>query len=97
MERIANAYLLEPEFDTTILDQRNKTAHICCMKISTQHLSCTKFNEVFKNKNLSLFTPKKDQCELWVRYSVGNLSTDAYRPFYYLHQERKNEARIEKN
>ena len=68
-----------------------------CKLQNTQHLSFTKFNEVFENKNLSLFTPKKDQCELGVRYSVGNLSTDAYRPFYYLHQERKNEARIEKN
>ena len=63
-----------------------------CKLQNTQHLSFTKFNEVFKNKNLSLFTPKKDQCELCVRYSVGNVSTDAY----YLHQERKNEARIEK-
>ena len=37
---------------------------------NTQHLYFTEFNEVFKNKNLGLFTPKKDQRELCVRYSV---------------------------
>ena len=47
--------------------------------------SFTSFCNIFEAKNLSLFTPKKDQCALCVRFLAGNLSQETYN----LHQERK--------
>lgn len=64
-----------------------------CTKQCVKNLSITKFNEIFNIRNLGLFIPKKDQCEKCVRYSVGNLSLEEY----LLHQEKKEDARTEKN
>ena len=43
---------------------------------------------IFQLNNFALFAPKKDQCDIFSRYNVEN---------YILHQERKKEARDEKN
>ena len=50
------------------------------------------FYEEFDNKNLSLFHPKKDQCDLCIRYKCGNTSEEAYTS----HIQRKIRAREEK-
>lgn len=55
-------------------------------------LSSTVFANVFSKKNLSLFRPKKDECDICVAYRTGNISQEMYN----LHQEKKNEARAEK-
>lgn len=47
------------------------------------------FNEVFSEMNLSLFSPKKDQCDLCCGFEVGNVPLETYNQ----HQERKNAAR----
>lgn len=45
-----------------------------------------------KKKNLSTFSPKKDQCEICCQYKVNNLSEEKYQ----IHIFRKNLAREEK-
>lgn len=42
--------------------------------------------------NLSLYTPKKDQCDVCCGYEVGNVPLETYTE----HQNRKSEARAEK-
>lgn len=64
-----------------------------CKSQKVHPLSISVFYEIFDIKNLSLFSPKKDQCETCSRYSVDNLSYEDYT----LHQEKKEEARNEKN
>lgn len=50
------------------------------------------FYEIFEECNLSLFQPKKDQCDICCAFNVGNLSEQAYKA----HNERKETARKEK-
>lgn len=64
-----------------------------CSTNNVQPLSPSLFYSEFEKRNISLFTPKKDQCEKCALYSVGNLSNEKYN----CHQERKEEARLEKN
>lgn len=63
-----------------------------CKEKNMQSLSVAVFYKTFDFKNLALFLPKKDQCELCARYSVGNLPYEEYA----LHQKKKTEARNEK-
>ena len=51
------------------------------------------FCEVFYESNLSLFSPKKDQCDLCCSYEADNLPESEYS----LHVDRKNEAREAKS
>lgn len=55
-------------------------------------LSVSAFSNTFINKNLSLFRPKKDECDICVSYRTGNISEEVYN----LHQGKKKEARAEK-
>lgn len=48
--------------------------------------------QIFKEKNLSLFQPKKDQCDTCNAFKAGNVSEDLYRN----HVIRKEAARDEK-
>lgn len=52
-------------------------------------LSSKVFDTVFSDMNLSLFKPKKDECEKCVSFKTNNLSKDEYA----LHEIRKNQAR----
>uniref|UniRef100_A0A034WBB7 Uncharacterized protein n=1 Tax=Bactrocera dorsalis TaxID=27457 RepID=A0A034WBB7_BACDO len=63
-----------------------------CTEHEKQPLSMTVFNDIFENKKLSLYAPRKDQCDICARYRVGNISEEDY----LLHQEKKKEAREEK-
>lgn len=63
-----------------------------CAQSDVRPLSIAKFNEMYDIKDLSLFAPKKDQCEKCASYSVGQLSEEEY----ILHQSKKDEARTEK-
>lgn len=63
-----------------------------CSEREKQPLSMTVFNEIFEKKNLSLYAPRKDQCDICARYLVENISEADYS----LHQEKKKEAREEK-
>lgn len=63
-----------------------------CKNKNVQPLSITVFNKIFHQRNCGLFAPKKDQCEICARYSVGDLSYEEYT----FHQEKKEETRTEK-
>ena len=52
----------------------------------------TFFNKVFEKEKLSVFTPRKDQCDLCVSAKHGNTDQDALE----VHIKAKNEARAEK-
>jgi len=56
-------------------------------------LGRTKFNAVLEQKNISLFSPKNDQCDLCCSYDAGNTTVDQWN----LHILAKNRARKEKD
>lgn len=55
-------------------------------------MSIAKFLNVFEEQNLSLFKPKKDECDICVGHRTGNVSEE----FYSRHIDKKKEARDEK-
>ncbi|XP_039286939.1 uncharacterized protein LOC111052339 isoform X2 [Nilaparvata lugens] len=54
--------------------------------------SITTFMEVFKEKNLSVFSPRKDQCDTCYAFKAGNILKEVYER----HIIEKDEARKEK-
>lgn len=63
-----------------------------CARRNIRPLSTAVFYQTFYSKNLALFSPKKDLCEICARFSVGHISQEEYN----LHQKKKEEARNEK-
>lgn len=63
-----------------------------CKNDDEEPLVRKKFVDVFNEKNLSIFSPKKDQCDLCCQYKVNNLPEEEYQN----HISRKNQAREEK-
>ncbi|CAG4981288.1 unnamed protein product [Parnassius apollo] len=55
-------------------------------------LSIAKFSNTLEIENISLFKPKKDECEKCLSHKLGNISDAELKE----HINRKNEARIEK-
>lgn len=53
----------------------------------------TRFTEIFKEMNLALFQPKKDQCDLCCAYKAGNIQEDVYLE----HIKDKDDARNAKS
>lgn len=51
------------------------------------------FDQIFIEKKLSIFLPKKDQCNVCCSFNVGNISEGEYRE----HISKKDRARKEKN
>ncbi|KAK9702575.1 Dual specificity protein phosphatase, N-terminal half [Popillia japonica] len=51
------------------------------------------FRKIFNEKNLSLFTPKKDRCDLCIEYEKRNLHEDKWKE----HVEDKNRSRDERS
>ncbi|XP_054260924.1 uncharacterized protein LOC128985459 [Macrosteles quadrilineatus] len=54
--------------------------------------SITLFMSVFERKNLSIYVPKKDQCDVCSSFKVGNISKETYDN----HLKEKERARDEK-
>ncbi|CAG9818856.1 unnamed protein product [Phaedon cochleariae] len=63
-----------------------------CVEQHMKPLSIAVFYHIFDEMNLSLFRPKKDQCDTCFTYKAGNLSEEAYE----CHQLKKREARESK-
>lgn len=63
-----------------------------CKERSVLSLSYPVFSNTFDDLNLSLFTPKKDQCDVCVSHDAKNIDEVTYQN----HLIRKNEARVEK-
>ncbi|XP_030754481.1 uncharacterized protein LOC115881209 isoform X2 [Sitophilus oryzae] len=73
----------------------NELYRFYCAECSSQNFQAinhTTFREEFKNLNLSLYRPKKDQCDTCTGYSVGTIKEEQYS----LHINRKKMARAEK-
>lgn len=64
-----------------------------CQQENVTKVSRFTFDSIFKGQNLSLFSPKKDQCDLCCAHETGNLAEEEYAK----HKETKNRARTEKN
>ena len=63
-----------------------------CRRSNKRAMSRSIFSSVFENMNLSLYSPKKDQCDICVMHKLGHLSDVDYQA----HQLKKEEARAEK-
>ncbi|XP_031331486.1 uncharacterized protein LOC116162089 [Photinus pyralis] len=63
-----------------------------CKPKNERPLSLATFFHTFDRKNLSLFRPKKDECDTCVAYKTGNLTEEDYA----IHTAKKEEARAEK-
>lgn len=55
-------------------------------------VSIKTFTSLFEELNLSLFIPKKDQCDVCTSFKTTNISEENYLQ----HQKRKEDARNEK-
>lgn len=63
-----------------------------CIKAGKNPLSNCKFFRIFEEKKLSLYTPKKDQCDTCCQYAVKQLSEEKCQT----HISKKDKARTEK-
>ncbi|CAG9791489.1 unnamed protein product [Diatraea saccharalis] len=78
-----------------IIENKNHLFKIYCDKCNSENkkpLSRWSFDKIFKENNLSLYQPKKDQCDTCCAFKAGNISEDIYRS----HVIRKEAAREEK-
>lgn len=64
-----------------------------CKERNIKALSISLFSNLFEEKNLALFKPKKDQCEKCACYKVGTVTEKEYKE----HIERSKQAREEKD
>ena len=81
---------LEPLWDTKIDLYRSYKDF--CIFHNKPYGSLTIFIQVFEEKNLSLFVPKKDQCDTCYAFKAGNVSKEDYDQ----HITEKNRTRAEK-
>ena len=65
----------------------------CAEKQKKTPLGYQVFSQEFKENNLGLFSPKKDQCDICTSFDSGNLTEAEYTA----HQIRKAAARAEKD
>lgn len=64
-----------------------------CEENNQQALSIFIFWEIFENMNLSLFSSKKNQCNICLSYTAGNIKDEEYKK----HFEVKDKAQLEKS
>jgi len=60
-----------------------------CKEEGKTLVSRTNFMNIFSEKNLSLFSPKKDQCDLCCGHKTGNINDEEW----HKHIENKNRSR----
>ena len=65
----------------------------CAEKQKKTPLGYQVFSQEFKENNLGLFSPKKDQCDICTSFDSGNITEAEYTA----HQIRKAAARAEKD
>ncbi|XP_055956576.1 uncharacterized protein LOC130012503 [Patella vulgata] len=81
---------LEPVF-TTFMSLYKEFASYC-QREDHPVTNRKSFRQAFEDMNLSIFTPKKDQCDLCCSFETKNISEEVYAE----HIQRKNDAREEK-
>ncbi|VEN40009.1 unnamed protein product [Callosobruchus maculatus] len=62
-----------------------------CAESKIKPLSLTQFKKFFRQMNIGLFQPKKDQCDLCCMHEVNNISEEKWLE----HQQMKEDARRE--
>ncbi|KAF0712766.1 Uncharacterized protein FWK35_00032170, partial [Aphis craccivora] len=60
--------------------------------VSVQPLSRFSFDRMCRAEKISIFSPRKDQCDLCCQYKAGNLSDNSFNA----HRKKKDEARAQK-
>lgn len=80
---------LEQHFTT--LKQLHDLYRAFCRENNKQYLGIKKFKQAFKKKNLSLFFPKKDRCDLCIEHENKNIDEDIWKA----HIKQKETARKE--
>lgn len=63
-----------------------------CQTNNVDAVKRKKFQEILKEKKISIFKPRKDQCDICVGHKQGNIPDDVYQ----LHIKKKDEARAAK-
>lgn len=84
-------FFLEPVFQT--ISEIYKLYKEKCASDNINPYSVKIFTKMFRQKNLSLYQLKKDQCNTCASHKVGNISEEAWA----VHNRRKELARTEKN
>ena len=85
-----NKVYLEPMFQT--YSHLYREYKLFCASADLPIASETSMRRHFKAENISLFVPKRDQCDICAGFETGNVSKDEYNK----HTTRKQEARDEK-
>lgn len=67
---------LEPVFKS--LSQLYQLYCETCKNADRKHLSNKTFYCQFNDSNLAIYQPKKDQCDICVSHTVGNISDDQH-------------------
>ena len=70
-----------------------KEYKVYCIQHGYQAGEWDLFIKIFKQKNLSLFSPRKDQCDVCFAHTEGNISDEVYLD----HISKKNAAQLEKD
>lgn len=83
---------LEPQFKTKS-ELYSFYKENWCKERHLEPVSLTLFVYVFEEMNLSIFSPKKDECDLCVGYRTKNIQQEEYD----IHILKKEEARSEKD
>lgn len=86
-----NKLYLEPHFCS--YSEFHREYSEWCARKQCKAYQRTAFMQEIHRQNISIFTPKKDQCDLCCAYSKGNADAEKYME----HITRKEEARVEKN
>lgn len=63
-----------------------------CKENNVAYSSVTKMKKFFREQNYSLFSPKKDQCDICTSHKTGNINEEEFQK----HQKTKTDARKEK-
>lgn len=83
-------YFLEPLFQTKTEVYKLYKKH--CLEKNIPAASLKSFYNIFEQMRLSIYTPRKDQCDLCVGYKENTETQEKYDA----HQKRKRDARLEK-
>ncbi|VDI01121.1 Hypothetical predicted protein [Mytilus galloprovincialis] len=81
---------LEPTF--TSFSELYREYNNFCSNRGKNIISIKVFRRIFEDEHLSLFQPKKDQCDICCAFEMSNVSEEEYRN----HVDRKEKARAEK-
>ena len=82
---------LEPVFRS--LSEVYDTYRKCCTENNVEAASISKLRTYFKIEKYSIYSPKKDQCDICTSYNTANITEEEHKEHILL----KTEARLEKN